>query len=102
MDNNVHLEGATSSRSDQHSSGISSGAVIGGAFVAASVSLITLAFGAGFGLSAVSPWSNVDASSTAVGTAAICWLIVIQVVSCALGYPPSFLRQMARVESPAT
>lgn len=85
MDTSVHLEGATGSRSDQHSSGVSWGAVIAGAFVAASVSLIMLALGAGFGLSAVSPWSNVGASSSAVGTAAICWLIVIQVISCALG-----------------
>jgi len=85
MDNNVHLEEATISRNDQHSSGVSWGAVIGGAFVTASISLIMLALGAGFGLSAVSPWSNVGASSATVGTAAICWLIVIQVISCALG-----------------
>jgi hypothetical protein len=84
MDTHAHLEG-TPTKSDQHSSGVGWGAVIGGAFVAASVSLIMLALGAGFGLSAVSPWSNIGASSAAVGTAAICWLIVIQVISCALG-----------------
>jgi hypothetical protein len=61
------------------------GAVVGGAFVAASISLIMLALGAGFGLAAVSPWSNTGASSSALGNAAICWLIVIQLVSCALG-----------------
>jgi len=70
-------------RSDEHSSGVSWGAVIGGAFVAASISLIMLALGAGFGLSEVSPWSNIGAS--ALGTAAIVWLVVNEAVSCALG-----------------
>jgi hypothetical protein len=70
---------------DEHSSGVSWAAVIGGAFVAAAVSLIMLALGAGFGLSAVSPWSNVGASASAVGGAAIAWLIVNEVISCALG-----------------
>src|SRR5580704_5040642 len=68
---------------EAHSSGVSWGAVIGGAFVAAAVSLIMLALGAGFGLSAVSPWSNVGAS--AIGAAAIVWLIVNEAISCALG-----------------
>jgi len=72
-------------RSDEHSSGVSWGAVIGGAFVAAAISLIMLALGAGFGLSAVSPWSNIPASATAVDSAAIAWLIVTQVLACALG-----------------
>ena len=50
---------------DVSSSGVSWGAVIAGAFVAAALSLIMLALGAGFGLSAVSPWSNVGASGEA-------------------------------------
>lgn len=68
---------------DEHSSGVSWAAVIGGAFVAAAVSLIMLALGAGFGLSAISPWSSVGAS--AIGAAAIVWLIVNEAISCALG-----------------
>jgi hypothetical protein len=68
---------------DERSSGVSWSAVIGGAFVAAAVSLIMLALGAGFGLSAVSPWSNVGAS--AIGAVAIVWLIVNEAISCALG-----------------
>ncbi|HTB09987.1 MAG TPA: hypothetical protein VK752_00375 [Bryobacteraceae bacterium] len=72
-------------RGDEHSSGVSWGAVIGGAFVAAAISLIMLALGAGFDLSAISPWSNVATSVSAVGTASIVWLIVTQVVACALG-----------------
>ena len=70
---------------DEHSSGVSWAAVIGGAFVAAAVSLIMLALGAGFGLSAVSPWSNAGASASAIGAAAIIWLIVNEAISCALG-----------------
>ena len=53
---------------EAHSSGVSWGAVIGGAFVAAAFYLILLALGAGLGLSAVSPWSSVGASASAVGT----------------------------------
>src|ERR1022692_106344 len=70
---------------EAHSSGVSWGAVIGGSFVTAAFSLILLALGAGFGLSAVSPWSNVGAPASTVGTAAIIWLIVIEIVASALG-----------------
>jgi hypothetical protein len=59
--------------------------VIGGAFVAAAFYLILLALGAGFGLSAISPWSNVGASASTVGTAAIIWLVFIEIVAPALG-----------------
>ena len=49
------------------------------------ISLIMLALGAGFGLGVVSPWSNTGASSSALGNAAIGWLIAIQLISCSLG-----------------
>lgn len=70
---------------EAHSSGVSWAAVIAGAFVAAALSLTLLALGAGFGLLSVSPWSNAGASASAVGTAAIVWLIVIQIVASAMG-----------------
>jgi hypothetical protein len=70
---------------EAHSSGVSWGAVIGGAFVAAAFYLILLALGAGFGLSAVSPWSNVGVSASTVGAAAIVWLILIEIIASALG-----------------
>lgn len=66
-------------------SGVSWSAVVGGAFVAAAIALIMLALGTGFGLSVVSPWSNVGAAASGIGTAAIIWLIVTQVVPYALG-----------------
>ncbi|MGP0076121.1 MAG: hypothetical protein ACLPWF_29730 [Bryobacteraceae bacterium] len=71
--------------SDVYSSGVSWGAVIGGAFVAAALSLILLALGAGFGLSAVSPWSGVGASAAGIGAAAIIWLIVTEAIASAMG-----------------
>ncbi len=72
-------------RNAADSSGVSWGAIIGGAVVTAALSLILLSLGAGLGLSAVSPWSGVGASSTVIGTAAILWLIVMQVISGGLG-----------------
>ncbi len=70
---------------EAHSSGVSWGAVTGGAFVAAAFNLILLALGAGFGLSAVSPWSNTGASASTVTTVAIAWLILIEIIASALG-----------------
>src|SRR5476651_1158816 len=75
----------TSGRNEAHSSGVSWAAVIGGAFVAAALSLILLAVGAGLGLSSVSPWSNVGASASTISTAAIAWLILMQVMSSSMG-----------------
>ena len=82
MENTLVLDNRMDTGSSEHSSGVSWGAVVVGAFVAASVSLIMLALGAGFGLGVVSPWSNTGASSSALGIAAICWLIAMQMVSC--------------------
>src|SRR5450631_1442356 len=75
----------TSVMNEAHSSGVSWAAVIGGAFVAAALSLILLALGAGLGLSSVSPWSNIGASASTIGTAAILWLILMQIVSSSMG-----------------
>lgn len=73
------------SPTESHGSGVSWGAVIGGAFVAAAFALILLALGAGLGLSAVSPWSGSGISSSEVGASAIAWLIFTEVVASALG-----------------
>jgi hypothetical protein len=61
------------------------GAVIGGAFVIAALSLILLALGAGFGLSSVSPWPGVGASLTTFTVGMAVWLIIVQWLSSALG-----------------
>lgn len=79
------LRPASEAANESLSSGVSWGAVIGGAFAASAMYLILLALGAGFGLSAISPWSSLGASSTAVKTIAIIWLLVIEVIASALG-----------------
>jgi hypothetical protein len=70
---------------ETNSSGVAWGAVIGGAFGMAAFSLILLALGAGLGLSAVSPWSNVGAAASTIDKMAVIWLILIEIVSSALG-----------------
>ncbi len=70
---------------DHHSGGISWAAVIGGAFVSASLALILLSLGTGLGFSAVSPWANAGASRSAIGGAAIGWLILTQIIASAMG-----------------
>ena len=51
----------------------------------AALSLILLALGAGLGLSSVSFWSNAGMSSSTIGTAAILWLILMQIMSSSMG-----------------
>src|SRR5579871_5086957 len=82
------------------SSGVSWGAVIGGAFAAAATYLILLALGTGFGLSVRSPWRSGELAST-LGAAAIAWLIATEVISSGLGgYLTGRLRtKWARVHS---
>jgi hypothetical protein len=70
---------------EAHAPGVSWAAVAGGAFVSAALSLILLSLGTGLGFSAVSPWSNNGASATAVGSGAIVWLILTQILASALG-----------------
>lgn len=69
---------------DSNSSGVSWGAVIAGAFVAAALSLALLALGTGIGLS-VSPWGTGGASTSAVGWTAIGWLVLMQLIASSLG-----------------
>jgi hypothetical protein len=70
---------------EDFSSGVSWAAVIGGAFVAAALSVILLALGAGLGLSSVSPWAHTGASASTMGIATILWLIGMQVVASGMG-----------------
>lgn len=77
--------GADLLRTETQSSGVSWGAVLAGAFVAAALALILLLLGTGLGLSAVSPWSNEGTSAKTVGVAAIVWLIVVHLSSSAMG-----------------
>ncbi len=72
-------------RNEALSSGVSWAAVIGGAFAAASLSLILISLGTGFGFSVVSPWANSGASPSAVGAGAVAWLILTQILASAMG-----------------
>jgi len=68
-----------------HSAGVSWPAVMGGAFVTAATSLILLSLGTGLGLSSISPWANTGASASTIGTAAIVWVIMMQLIASAMG-----------------
>jgi hypothetical protein len=70
---------------EANASGVSWAAVIGGAFVTAALSLILLSLGTGLGLASISPWAHTGASATAIGAAAVFWLIMMQVVASAMG-----------------
>lgn len=72
-------------RNEASSPAVSWAAVIGGAFVAGSLSLILLSLGTGLGFSAVSPWTHSGASAAAIGAGAIAWLIATQIAASALG-----------------
>jgi hypothetical protein len=76
---------ANAGRVEDRASGVSWAAVIGGAFVAASLSLIMLSLGTGLGFSAVSPWASSGVSTTAVSAGAVAWLILTQILASALG-----------------
>jgi hypothetical protein len=66
-------------------SAVSWAAIIAGAAVAASVSLILVTLGSGFGLASVSPWPGSGVPVTTFTTLAAIWLIIVQWVASALG-----------------
>jgi hypothetical protein len=66
-------------------SAVSWPAIIAGAFVAASASLILLALGSGVGFASISPWPHRGASITTIAITTAIWLIVTQWVASGLG-----------------
>ncbi len=66
-------------------SAVSWAAVAAGAFAAAALTLLLMAFGAGTGLSAVSPWSNAGVSSTTFSVVAGIYLVVAAVLASTIG-----------------
>jgi hypothetical protein len=66
-------------------SAVSWGAIIAGAVVAASLSLLLLALGTGLGLSSWSPWAFEGASATTLGFGAAIWMLIVHVVGAAGG-----------------
>src|ERR1700690_3901081 len=69
----------------EESPAVSWAAVAAGAIAAAALTLVLLAFGAGMGFSAVSPWSNsgVSASTFQIGTGL--YLICVAMLASAIG-----------------
>ena len=70
---------------ESFNSGVSWGAILGGAFIAAAMGFILLSLGTGLGLAAASPWQDDGATGKAIGIGAIVWLIIVQVISATLG-----------------
>jgi hypothetical protein len=71
--------------SSDESPAVSWAAVVAGAIAAAALTLVLLAFGAGMGFSAVSPWGNsgVSASTFEIGTGL--YLIVVAMLASTIG-----------------
>ena len=70
---------------EAHSSGVSWSAVIAGAFVDGCFIAHSSRFGYRLGLSSVSPYSGSGISASTVGKSAIIWLIVMEILSSAMG-----------------
>src|ERR1700730_1908858 len=66
-------------------SGVSWAAVAAGAVGAAALALLLIAFGAGLGLSAVSPWSDSGISASTFKTGTGIYLVCVAVMSSAVG-----------------
>ena len=60
-------------------------AIIAGAFVAASISLVLFVLGSGLGFAEISPWPGHGATATTFAVTTAIWLIVMQWVSSAAG-----------------
>jgi len=66
-------------------SGVSWAAIAAGAVAGAALALLLIAFGAGLGLSAVSPWSDSGVSPTTFSIGTGIYLILVAVMSSAIG-----------------
>jgi hypothetical protein len=83
--NPLAVDYLSATKTEASASGVSWAAISAGALVAAALSLILLALGAGAGLSSLSPWSNSGVSPAAVGIGALVWLAVIEIVASSIG-----------------
>ena len=87
------MESVLSTRADESSAGhvshgrsaASWGAIIAGALVASSVSLILVALGAGLGFASVSPWEGRGVTATTFAATTAIWFIVMQWLSAGIG-----------------
>jgi hypothetical protein len=77
--------GAYGTSPESTQSAVSWAAIIGGAVVAAAVSLILVALGSALGLSSISPWAGAGASATTFTVMTAIWLIITQWVASGFG-----------------
>ena len=66
-------------------SGVSWAAIAAGAVAAAALTLVLLAFGAGMGFSAVSPWADSGVSATTFKVGTGLYLIVVAMIASSIG-----------------
>lgn len=66
-------------------SGVSWAAIAAGAVANAALTLVLVAFGAGLGLSAISPWSDTGVSAATFKTGTGIYLVVVAVMASAVG-----------------
>jgi hypothetical protein len=76
---------AASSANESSISAISWAAIIAGAFVAVSATVLLVALGAGLGFASVSAWPNSGASATTFTAATAIWFIITQWISSGAG-----------------
>jgi hypothetical protein len=82
-DSRTEIPSTSTAVKDQ--SAVSWAAVIAGGVTAAALTLVLLAFGAGMGFSAVSPWPNSGVSATTFKIATGLYLIVVAMLSSTVG-----------------
>jgi hypothetical protein len=70
---------------DVQTTGVSWPAIAAGAVAAAALTLALVAFGAGLGLSAISPWADSGVSASTFKTGTGIYLVVVAVMSSAVG-----------------
>ena len=79
------LLGGASVANESAKSAVSWPAIIAGAVVATSASLLLLALGSGLGLIAASPWPGSGASAGTITTLGAIWLIAVQWIASGFG-----------------
>lgn len=70
---------------DTKASGVSWDSIFAGAAAAAAMSLLLMILGVGLGFSAISPWSHLGISATAVGISSILWLTLTHIAASSIG-----------------
>jgi hypothetical protein len=76
---------SAAAQEEASASAVSWGAITAGAFAAFALTLVLLAFGAGMGFSAVSPWANAGVTANTVSISAGIYLLVVAMLASSIG-----------------